>query len=169
MSAGRVSSEKLTKLIILLFIGCQRYLLGKCANDISPISKINNSHFESSPISSIFNGSIEAHNTEKKVWGRNGFAEFHRVTRRILRSFELDTHVGVEFEKGPQIFVQKSSKTQVKSCIFEDANFTGSTRFLSREKSRRGIKRRSIKASVEALGSIDVLITRCYGSISPYV
>ena len=69
-------------------------------------------------------------------------------------------------ESFPQVPVERISKSPIKSCIFEETSLTGSTRFLTREQSRRGIKHRSIEASVEELGSIDVLISRCYGSIS---
>lgn len=59
---------------------------------------------------------------------------------------------------------------RVKNCVFEDTKFTGSTKFLSRNRSlKKGEKVRSIKASIRELGSIDVLISRCHGSIHPHL
>ena len=65
--------------------------------------------------------------------------------------------------------LQRDFRSPVKSCVFKEENFSTSTKFLSRERSALGVKVRSIKASIQELGSVDVLISRCYGSIHPHL
>lgn len=132
---------------LLVFAALLLYLSHKVTHNTSSLRKIKKHLSEEKP-----NSFRRSHGG---AWTSN--AEYYSGNITTV------TRVGESFPQAP---VERVSKSPIKSCTFEETNLTGSTRFLTREQSRRGIKHRSIEASVEELGSIDVLITRCYGSIS---
>lgn len=132
---------------LLPFAALLLYLSHKVAHDTSSVRRKEH-HFEEKPTS------IKIRRDD--TWTRNA------------ENYSVDiTTVTEQVESSPQLAIERSLKSPVGSCVFEDTNFTGSTRFLPREISVRGNGRRSIEASVKELGSIDVLISRCHGSIHP--